>query len=144
MLLSSTGSIASLSGLRYRGYMKRLVGVLLLSIGSVLTACGGDCTLILLPGIRVTIVDGATGNPFAGDVTVTVTDGSYTETDSPPPLPAGPRVSNLAGERPGTYRVEVRAPGHVTWVKTNVRVRSGDCHVKTVDLTAELEPSGTS
>jgi hypothetical protein len=124
--------------------MKRLLGVSLLTIGSVLTACGGDCTAILLPGIRVTIVDGATGNPFAGDVTVTVTDGSYTETVSPAPVPAGPRVSHLAGERPGIYRVEVQAPGYVTWVKTNVRVNQGDCHVETVDLTAELEPSGTS
>jgi hypothetical protein len=125
-------------------FSKRLIAVLLFSIGDLSACPGGDCTAILLPGIRVTIVDGTTGNPFAGDVTVTVIDGSYTETDSPPPLPAGPRVSSLAGERPGTYRVEVRAPGYVTWVRTNVRVRSGYCHVATVNLTAELEPSGTS
>jgi hypothetical protein len=125
-------------------FSKRLIAVLLFSIGDLSACPRGDCTAILLPGIRVTIVDGTTGNPFAGDVTVTVTDGSYTETDSPPPLPAGPRVSSLAGERPGTYRVEVLAPGYVTWVRTNVRVTRDDCHVRTVDLTAELEPSGTS
>jgi len=124
--------------------VKRLTAVLLLAVSSVLSGCtGADCTSILLWGISVTIVDGATGNRFTGDVTVTVTDGSYTETESPPLLPAGPRVSNLAGERPGTYRVEVRAPGYVTWIRTNVRVRQDDCHVRTVHLTAELEPSGT-
>jgi len=80
--------------------------------------------------------------PFVEDVTVIATEGSYTETVSPPVLPAGPRTAALAVERPGTYRIEVQAPGYVTWVMTSVRVTKDDCHVGTVELTAQLEKAG--
>jgi hypothetical protein len=108
------------------------------------TGCvGGDCTLIALPGIRVTIVDGSTGLPFQEEVTVIATEGSYSETDSPPVRPGEPRIASLAFERPGTYRVEVQSPGYVTEIATNVRVTRDDCHVRTVELTARLESAGT-
>ena len=107
------------------------------------TGCGGDCTLIALPGIRVTILDGSTETPFQGEVTVIATEGSYSETDSPPVRPGEPRIATLAFERPGTYRVEVQSPGYVTEVAAKVRVTRDDCHVRTVELTARLERAGT-
>ena len=123
--------------------MKLLSRLLLLALAVGADACARGCDAILIPGISVTVVDKATGIPFAGDVTVIATEGSYTETVNPPPVPAGPRLGFLAYERPGTYRVEVQAPGYVTWVATNVRVTHDGCHVETVQLTAELEPAGT-
>jgi hypothetical protein len=74
-------------------------------------------------------------------MTIIATEGSYTETINPP---AGAGSAGLAHERPGTYRVEIQAAGYETWVRTNVKVVRNDCHVETVLLTAELEPSGTS
>jgi hypothetical protein len=121
--------------------MKQLLHPLLLAFLVCADACARGCDTILIPGISVTVVDKSTGNPFAGDVAVIATEGSYTETINPPPLPAGPRLASLAYERPGTYRVEVQAPGYVTWVATNVRVTHDGCHVETVQLTAELEPA---
>jgi hypothetical protein len=104
-------------------------------------ACAEACDATRVAGIRITVVDGATGSPFAGAVTIIATEGSYTETINPP---AGAGFAGLAHERPGIYRVEVQAPGYVTWVATNVRVNRNDCHVETVLLTAELEPSGAT
>jgi hypothetical protein len=124
--------------------MKRLSILLLLAVVVGADACARGCDANLVPGISVTVVDKATGISFAGDVTVVATEGSYTETVHPPPLPAGPRLASLAYERPGTYRVEVQAPGYVTWVATNVRVTHDGCHVETVLLTAELELAGTN
>lgn len=124
--------------------MRWILRVLLLAFVVAADACSEPCTLIQKHGIVLTIVDGATGSPFEGDVTVIVTDGSYTETVNPPLFPPGARTAFLASERPGDYRIEVQAPGYVTWVATNVRVTRDDCHVETVELTAELEPLATT
>ena len=98
-----------------------------------MTACGGVCTTELVPGIRVLIDEDLT------NVTVTATEGSFTETVTVAP---GAALALLVHERPGTYRVEVRAPGHESWVATAVRVEEDDCHVETVELTADLVPNG--
>lgn len=120
--------------------MSRLVGWVLPLV--TLTGCGVVCTTEARPGIVVTIVDASTGAPLAGPVTVTVWDGEYSETVTPPETPSGTRVAALAWERPGRYRVEVRAPGYVTWVGTEVRVLEDECHVRPVELTARLEAGG--
>jgi hypothetical protein len=126
--------------------MELLLRLLLLACVVTASACGEACDLVLKAGIVVNLIDGATGNPLPGDATVTATEGSYTETVNPPAPPAptaGSRIVFLANERPGTYRVEVQAPGYVTWIATNVRVTHDGCHVETVQLTAELQPAGT-
>jgi hypothetical protein len=41
-------------------------------------------------------------------------------------------------ERPGMYTVEVVHPWYQPWTREGVWVRSGECHVKTVNLRAEL------
>lgn len=119
--------------------MIRLLMVLLVALVAA-GACnwGAVCTDEARPGIRVTIVDAATGSPVEGDVTVIATEGSYTDTVN---LPAadGPRMALLAFERAGTYRVEVQGPGYAAWLAPPVRVTEDDCHVRTVDLTARLE-----
>ena len=121
--------------------MTWLLRLTILAFALVGNACTEACDATRVVGIRITIVDAATGSPFAGAVTIIATEGSYTETINPP---AGAGFAGLAHERPGIYRVEVQAPGYVTWVATDVRVNRNDCHVETDLLTAELEPSGTT
>jgi hypothetical protein len=108
-----------------------------------LSACNPlePCTLELRPGILLTVVDARSGGPVAGEVTATVTDGSYTETVEVPESGPGPRVAGLAFGRPGTYGVEVRSSGFRPWMERDVRVSENRCHVETVDLTARLEPA---
>jgi hypothetical protein len=45
---------------------------------------------------------------------------------------------SAAGERPGTYSVEVHRSGYRTWIATNVRVGRDACHVRTRTLRADL------
>lgn len=123
--------------------MTWLLRLMVLAVALVGNGCAQGCDTVLVPGINITVVDGATGNAFEGDLTVTATEGSYAETSNLPAPPGGPRIMSLAYERPGTYRVEIQAAGYETWVRTNVRVIRNDCHVETVLLTAELVPSGT-
>ena len=99
----------------------------LLSLSLVATAaCGGDCTTILVPGIVVFL------NDDLSNVTVTATEGSFTETVNVNP---GASTASLVYERAGTYHVEVTAPGYAPWTMSNVRVEEDDCHVITVELT---------
>jgi hypothetical protein len=122
--------------------VKRFLGVLLIAFSVALSACT-PCDLVLKYGIGVTIVDDATGTPFEGGVTVVATEGSYIETVTPPVFAGEPRTAALAPERPGTYRVEVQAPGYVTTIVPSVRVTKDDCHVRPVQVTVRLEKAGS-
>src|SRR5688500_3220172 len=121
--------------------MKWILSVLLVALAIAANACAQGCDLVLKPGIVLTIVDGATGNPIE-EATVIATDGSYSETVSLPSIPPAPDHAVLANERPGTYRVEVHAVGYLPWVMSGVRVSRDDCHVETVALTAQLTRAG--
>ena len=122
--------------------MKWMLRVLLLAFAVGANGCGQGCDAILKAGIALTIVDGVTGSPIEGEVTVIVTEGSYSETVNPPFFPPGARTAILAAERPGTYRVEVHAVGYLPWVMSSIRVSRDDCHVETVALTARLTRAG--
>ena len=117
--------------------MKWILRVLLVALVFAANGCAQGCDLVLKAGIAVTIVDGATGNPILGEVTVTATEGSYSETVTPVQ-----GLALLASERPGTYRVEVQAAGYQPWVMPSVGVTRDDCHVETVQLTALLTSTG--
>jgi hypothetical protein len=119
-----------------------MLRVLLVALVVAANGCGQVCTAILKPGIALTIVDGATGNPIEGEGTVVATEGSYSETVSLPGVPPAPGFAALAYERPGTYRVEIQVPGYLPWVMSSVRVSRDDCHVETVALTARLTRAG--
>jgi len=122
--------------------MKR--SLVLLPIGlAVAGSCnfGQVCTANIAPGILVTIVDSATGSPIFDTVRVVATHGSYADTAIvPPPAMSGPVIAWLAEERPGFYRVEARAPGYRPWTSPLLHVEQGDCHVRTVEVTARLAP----
>jgi hypothetical protein len=91
----------------------------------------------------LTVVDAATGSALEVDAAVIVTEGQFTETITIQAFPAAPQRGGFAYERPGTYRIEVQAPGYVTRVMPSVRVTKDDCHVETVELTARLEKAGS-
>src|SRR5688572_28112392 len=121
--------------------MKWILRVLLLALVFAANGCGQACDAILKAGIVLTIVDAATGNPIE-EATVIATEGSYSETVTLPSSPPAPGHAVLANERPGTYRVEVQAPGYLPWVMQGVRVSRDECHVETVQLTARLTKAG--
>lgn len=106
-----------------------------------------ECTLDVRPAIEVSIRDAATDEYLAGSASGAVTDGAFRDTlrfSRGHSLPGSDgrtvwTALRAADERPGTYRVEVVVPGYDMWVREGVRVRDGDCHVRTVTLDARLQ-----
>jgi len=114
----------------------------------LLAACSGsdsaddstECTMEAEAGILVTVVDATNETSLTTYAEATITDGSYLEEVG---SPSDPTVTKLMGavERPGTYTVTVSSQGYQDWTATDVEVKSGTCHVETVELTAELQPA---
>ena len=134
-----------------RRSVHRLMPALLLA--SLTAGCGildpTVCTTEAVPAIRVVVLDSISGEPVRGPVRIVALDGAMSfELDSqdvvvPPPEDPDTVVFGpfyLASERPGTYDVTVEAPGYGPWQRAGVRVRAGECHVRTAELTALLQP----
>lgn len=123
-----------------------LVVVILLA-GIALAGCegifGGEtvCTLQIEHALEVSVVDAATGQPLP-DALAVARDGAFTDSARSrfPTTRREKAVASLAEERAGRYDVTVSKEGFVTWSRLNVSVEDGECHVRTVELTAELEP----
>lgn len=108
------------------------------------------CTLDVRPAIRVEVLDSISGDPVRGTMQIVARGGSATfEVDpnqfffppgvDPDTIAFGP--FHLAQERAGTYSVAVEAEGYRPWQRDAVRVRDDACHVRTVELTARLQPA---
>ncbi len=126
--------------------------VVLALAGLLATACssfGPDrqvaCTMNIEPGLIVEITDAATGRALADSAQGTAQDGAYVDTlrayESHSQMPADLFSRAGASERPGTYSVAVTRPGYQAWTTARVRVENGECHVKTVRLSAKLVPA---
>ena len=107
---------------------------------------GGPCTGDVEPGVVVAVYAAQTRAPLASMATVTIQDGSYMETLKPFGFAGtGTAVTEVAVsgayERPGTYTVNVTAPGYAPYVVNNVPVTKGVCHIKGVSLAAYLSPT---
>ena len=102
---------------------------------------GEKCTLNIQPGIIVTIVDSITNEPRAAEAVGVAQGGSFSDSLRPYSIDGqGVMLSRAAAdERPGIYTVRIQASGYRDWVRTNVRVQSGDCHVEPAVLTAQLQ-----
>jgi hypothetical protein len=111
-----------------------LLPILLLGVVPPATSCHG-CDSILIPGIAVTVLDSISSQRLVVDgVSVVAIDRALADTGRVSP---DGRFRVLA-ERPGVYRVQVTAPGYLTWVREGVRVERGDCSDRTVELTARM------
>ncbi len=89
------------------------------------------CTAELRWGLSVQVTGADTGQPIAA--TVVARDGDYVEEL----MVVGDRHVG-AGERAGTYRLEISAEGYAPRVVDDVEVDDGGCHVETERLTVAL------
>ena len=114
-----------------------IVGSTLVSSACDFIPGGYSCTTQAVPGIMVQVLDSLTGAPAGRNARIiaragTVADtANFTEFDGPYPL---------AFERSGTYAVTVEQQGYRLWSRTGIRVTKDECHVRTVSLTARLQP----
>lgn len=109
-----------------------------LAAGCTTPFAGRECTTDVRPALNVQLRDARTGAALAGPATATARDGTYLDAKEIGTLESELR---LAQERPGVYEVVVRKQGYREWTRAGVRVRDGECHVRTVKLVAELEPA---
>lgn len=106
---------------------------------ALLWACSSStsviCSDLAVPAVIVEPQDSATAAPLAQGTRGVAHDGSFSDslrTRSPTSLQA-------AFERPGTYTVTVVHPGYADWVRSDVLVLRGVCHVQSVTLQARLQ-----
>jgi hypothetical protein len=114
---------------------------------AVLGACSNPeepvlCPGHVLPGVRITFIDDATGGAVvARAARLVATSSSYADTaafewPSAIPVPA----LGVIEDRPGVYHVRAAVAGFSEWQQANVRVtQTNPCSVTTVELTARLE-----
>lgn len=120
--------------------LKRALG--LLAIPALLMACDPDeglvCTTEFVYGVQVTAVDAATNAAVTDGLEGTLTEDGYVEE-------MRVRSNTLlgAGERAGTYALEVRANGYETLVDSGIVVTENECHVNPVSLLAEMTVDAT-
>lgn len=116
-----------------------LLGLLVLAAGCGILE-GRDCTTEPVPGIVVTIVDAGTGLPLAEGAEGVVRDGEFQDSLRAYSFNRASEMVSRASawERRGTYAIVVGHPGYDLWVRDRVRVDDGECHVRKVELTAEL------
>ena len=102
------------------------------------------CTTDVRPGLVVSVLDSASRDPLGPGMLVVVRDGAYADTARtflPHPIEGVLQRFAFAFERRGTYDVTVERSGYRTWRRDGVRVSGDECHVRTVELTALLQPS---
>lgn len=116
--------------------------LVLLAVPTLLVACDPDgglvCTTEFVYGVQVTAVDAATNVPVTDGLEGTLTDGAYVEE-----MQVQGNTLLGAGERAGTYDLEVRANGYETVVDSGIVVTENECHVNPVSLLAEMTVDAT-
>ena len=95
----------------------------------------GACTLEAVAGITVDLRG-------EGGLALAAEDASGRAVDGARVQDLQPFFDQLVGawEAAGTYTVTVEKPGFETWVRQDVRVEEGGCHVVPVRLEAVLSP----
>lgn len=97
------------------------------------------CTEEYVYGIIVHVIDGRSGTPIT-NAQVVIQEGTYQEALSPIGEPSQNGLYQGAGERPGTYRLTVSAPGYTPKTFENLVVSGGVCHVQTISREVSLLP----
>jgi hypothetical protein len=92
---------------------------------SLSTACG-DCVLIGIPALNVTVVDNRTGQSVLAGSTLIAVDGARRDSVV---FPASSTFTSaaLACCHGGTFVLTVKRPGYLDAVRTNIFVEDGRC-----------------
>jgi len=114
--------------------MKKIIFLLVFAPLLMATSCDDDndqivCTQEVKAGLAVTVSLGSMSSIIAEGVTITATDGSYTEALSV--LNEVDRMFFGAWERPGTYILTVSKEGYQTYTSAPITVTADQCHVIT-------------
>ncbi|GAB5400911.1 MAG: hypothetical protein Aureis2KO_24960 [Aureisphaera sp.] len=101
---------------------------------------GGDtqaCTEVLVFGLRIEVLNNTNGNPVSSDITVTATDGSYSEDLV---FQGGAWLG--AAEREGTYDISVTSQSYTPATLNDIVVgkTADDCHVITEERQVLVSP----
>lgn len=123
--------------------------VFLAPLAAALGACNDPndvaCTLDIRPALTVTVRDARSDAIITAAATVFASEGSWrdslrargtTMVDGSPVLV----TKSGADERPGTYRLDISAPGYVSRTVNGLQASAGVCHVTEVRYTARLQP----
>jgi len=94
-----------------------------------------NCTDIFIFGLTVQVRDINTGGIILNNISVTATDGSYSEE-----LAFSFDSFFGAGERPGDYTLTVEADGYLTLITPVIVVGADECHVINESVDLVLEP----
>jgi hypothetical protein len=124
-----------------------LVQVLPLLIATIFAeACtspnGVICTEEFRYGLNVSVVDSLTSSAPASAILI-AHSGTYVDSVGPevPFQLNGVPVLLLstAGERAGTYDLNIRSPGYRDWTRSGIKVTADACHVNPIAITARLQ-----
>ena len=99
---------------------------------------GNVCTDEARAAISVEALDSITNAPVGADARIIASDGAFADTVITVEDFDGPY--GLAHERAGSYTVTVEQEGYAPWSRSDVQVTRDECHVRTVRLTALLQP----
>jgi hypothetical protein len=100
------------------------------------------CTTEYVSGLVLEVREAGTGAPAAQGAVATVTDGDYVEVAAGP-VSGDPNAVFIAaaGERPGTYAIQVVREGYITWDTAGVVVEADICHVIPEQVPVGLVPA---
>ncbi len=119
--------------------------ILLLLVLSILFGCqqtdsdaGMACTEIFVFGLSIIVRDANTDAILKDEITVTATDGNYSEE-----LMTFPDTDNFfgAGERAGTYIVTIAGNGYQNFISQPIEVNEDACHVIPEEREYLLQPN---
>jgi hypothetical protein len=121
----------------FKSAVALLSGLMLLGCNSI----AAPCDTSQRAGIALSIRDSVTQGPVLVDsIQIVVSDGAYSDTVQFTNVRPDPVTElSLALERPGLYKVEIRAAGYVLWTRSSIGVEDGRCHVRTADVDALLQ-----
>lgn len=112
-----------------------------LYISNVVNSEDLACTTEVLSGLNISIVDSSTQNAAACGVTVTATEGDFSESVYNTDVGCDDSaLISMLDERPGFYTLTFEKPGYQAYQIDDVGIGQDLCHVLPRQLEVELSP----